>query len=419
MMRFSPAIVILVAPFAAHAETLAEAHADAVLSNPTLAAARARLDATREALPEARAQALPQVTVSGLASRSDQDSDDPSLDREDELDWESSISGSQLLFSGGRVLASIRAARALIQSETASYDLALQTLMFDVTRAYADMLQARALVAARQTGLSNLTALLDRTNAQFEAGIVSRTDVAQAQAREAQAHLQLTQARGALAAAGQAYQALVGHPPQTLEAPVSAPGLPQDLQTALDVAGRQSPLLRSADAERALADANVAGAAAQGRVRVAIEASRSEGATFNEPDSAVSADSVAVRVSIPLFQGGLNWSRTRRERALRAAANFNLSAVQRRVEEQVTNAWTNLASARAAIASARQGLEAATLAFEGVQAEQQEGVRSTSEVLDQEQDLLSARLDWAQAQRDVIVAEASLLQAIGQASVDR
>lgn len=413
-MRCSPAIVLFLAPFAAEAETLAEARADAVLSNPALAAARARLEAAHEALPEAWSQALPQIAVSGLAARSDQDSDTPSLDHEDESSWESGVSGSQLLYGGGRVLASTRAARALIQSEAASYDLALQTLLVEVTGAYADVLLARAVVSARQTGLSNLTALSGRTHAQFEAGLVTRTDVAQAQAREAQARLQLIEAQGALAGADLAYQVLVGHPPRELEAPAAAPDLPEDIQIALEIANRQSPLLRSADAELALANANLAGAAAQGRLRVTIEAGRTEGATFGDPASAFNADTVAVRVSAPLFQGGLNWSRTRRERALRAAAGFNLSATQRRVEEQVGNAWTNLTSARAAIVAARQRLEAATLAFEGVEAEQQEGLRSTIEVLDQEQDLLSAQIDRAQTQRDIVVAEAQLLLAIGQ-----
>ena len=120
-----------------------------------------------------------------------------------------------------------------------------------------------------------------------------------------------------------------------------------------------------------------------------------------------------MRVSVPIFQGGAIRSRTRAQRALRSASNLDLAATQRLVQESVTNAWTGLASARAAVDSAREQVEAAELAYEGVRLEQETGLRSTVEVLDQEQDLLTARLALAQAERDLIVAERQLLAAVG------
>jgi outer membrane protein len=52
----------------AAADTLTEAMVSAAESNPTLAAQRQRLNATREALPQAWAAALPQVSISGSAT---------------------------------------------------------------------------------------------------------------------------------------------------------------------------------------------------------------------------------------------------------------------------------------------------------------------------------------------------------------
>lgn len=397
----------------ASAETLAEAMASAAETNPSLAAQRRRLDATREALPQAWAEALPQVSISGAATRSDRDSDNPALDTDANEDWSASAGASQLLFGGGRVLASTRAARAQIRGAVADYEQALQTLLLDVTRAYADVRQAQAVVAARETTVENLSRLFEYAQAQFDAGVVTRTDVAQAQARLAQARTQLVQAQGAMAASVQTYQRLVGRPPSGLVAPPPAAGLPTDLGAALDTAGRTSPLLRSAVADTELADANVDVAASQGRMRVTLEAGQSIGADFNDDFSESTSDSVGVRVSIPLFQGGAIRSRTRQQRALRAAANLDLAAVQRTVQESVTNAWTGLASARAAVESAREQVEAAELAYEGVRLEQETGLRATFEVLEQEQDLLEARLALAQAERDLVVAERQMLAAMG------
>jgi outer membrane protein len=316
------------------------------------------------------------------------------------------------------VVASTRAARAQIRGAVADYDQTLQTLLLDVTRAFADVRQAQQIVAAREQTVSNLTRLLEYAQAQFDAGVVTRTDVAQSQARLAQARTQLVQAQGQLAASVQAYLRLVGRPPSDLQPPPHAQGLPPQLEVALETAGRNSPVLRSAVADTELADANVDVTAAQGRPRITLEAGSSLGGDdLSSGGSESSSDSVGVRATIPIFQGGIVRSRTRQQRALRSAANLDLAAAQRSVQETVTNSWTGLASAQASVQSAREQVEAAELAYEGVRLEQETGLRSTVEVLDQEQDLLNARLALAQAERDLVVAERQLLASVGALTV--
>lgn len=401
----------------AQADTLGEAMTSAQESNPTLAAQRQRLRATREALPQALSAALPQVSISASASASDRDSDNPLLEGDRTETWSSSANISQLLFGSGRVLASTRAARAQIAGAVADYEGARQTLLLNVTIAYATVQQTQAVVTAREQNVSNLQRLQEYAQAQFDAGVVTRTDVAQAQARYAQARTQLVQAQGAHAASIEAYRRLVGHPPSDLQAPPAAAGLPSDLENALATAVDNSPTLISAQADTRLADANVDAAAAQGRLNVTAEAGYSLGADFNDDTSESSNDTVGVRLSVPLFQGGAIRSRTRQQRALRSASNLDLAATERTVQETVTNAWTGLASARSAVNSAREQVQAAELAYEGVTLEQETGLRSTVEVLDQEADLLTARIALAQAERDLVVAERQLLAAVGTLDV--
>jgi outer membrane protein len=420
LMFASMAALITAAPLAAPAaaDTLNEAMVAAVDSNPSLAAQRQRLRATREVLPQAWAEALPQISVTGSAGVTDRDSDNPFLDTNNNESWSAGANASQLLFGGGHVIASTRAARAQIRSAVATYDQAVQQLLLDVTGAYANVRQANAVVAARQQTVENLTRLYEYAQAQFDAGVVTRTDVAQSQARLAQARTLLVQAQGALAAAVQAYLRLVGRPPNDLQPPQEAQGLPPELAAALDTAVDRSPILRAAVANTELADANVDVAASQGRLRVTFEAGQSlAGDDLSSGGTESTTDSVGVRATIPLFQGGAVRSRTRQQRALRSAANLDLAATQRSVQETVTNAWTGLASARAAVDSAREQVQAAELAYEGVRLEQETGLRSTVEVLDQEQDLLDARLALAQAERDLVVAERLLLAAVGMLGV--
>jgi outer membrane protein len=397
----------------AHADTLADAMVSAQESNPTLAAQRQRLRATQEALPQALSAALPQISVSASANAGDRDSDNLALDGDRTETWSSSANISQLLFGSGRVLASTRAARAQIAGATADFEGTRQQLLLDVATAYANVRQAQAVVAARTTTVSNLQRLQEYAQAQFDAGVVTRTDVAQAQARYAQARTQLVQAQGQMAAAVEAYRRLVGTPPSDLQVPPTATGLPNSLESALSTAVDNSPVLISAQADTRLADANVDSAAAQGRLNVTAEAGYSLGADFNDDTSETSNDALGVRLSVPLFQGGAIRSRTRQARALRSASNLDLAATERSVQELVTNSWTGLASARSAVQSAREQVDAAELAYEGVRLEQETGLRSTVEVLDQEADLLIARIALAQAERDLVVAERQMLAAVG------
>jgi outer membrane protein len=401
-------------PMAASADTLGDAMSTAVESNPSLGAAKARLRATREVLPQAWSEALPQISLSAGATRGDFNGD---LGDGHSETWNAGADASQLLFASGRILSTTRAARAEIRGAVADYNGTLQDLLLNVTDAYATVLQTEAIVSARQTSVNNLTRLLEYAQAQFDAGVVTRTDVAQSQARLSQAQTNLVQAQGAMAAAVQAYQRLVGHPPADLSAPPEAQGLPADLQSALDTAGRESPVLISAAAAADQADANVGVAASAGRLRLSLAAGHSLSGDFETPNADDTSDQFGLRASLPLFQGGAIRSRTRQQRALRSAANLDHAQAQRLVEEGVTNAWTGLASARASVDSARQQVQASELAYEGVRLEQETGLRSTVEVLNQEQDLLDARLALAQAEHDQVVAERQLLAQIGRLDI--
>jgi outer membrane protein len=395
---------VLIAP--ARGETLDEAVAAARESNPSLAAQRARLNATREQLPQARADLLPQISASAGADRTNNDfgADEG---------WSAGLSASQLLFAGGGALASVRQARANIAAAIADYDAAEQQLILDVATAYAEVRQAQAVLAARETTVSNLTEQLRYAEAQFNAGLVTRTDVAQSQARLAQARTNFVLAQGQLSAAVEAYMRLVGQPPAALSAPPTAAGLPASLEDALAVAVRENPGLLSAQAAEESADAAVDVATSNFFPNVSLTAGANLSGDFESGTDDLSSDSVGVRLSWRLFTGGANLSRNRQSRALRSAANFEVAAAQRSVREQVTTAWTGLQSAQAAVVSAREQVEAAELAYRGIRLEQETGLRSTIDVLIQEDDLLNARLAQAAAERDLVVAERLLLATMG------
>ena len=164
-------------------ETLPEAMAIALKSNPGLASARDQATAAREALPIAWAEALPQISASASANqvyRSERTLGFFVRDRPEY--WIASINTSWLLFGGGRVMASTHQARAQIASAAAEYQRTAQELLLDVSRAYSGVMFARSVKASQERALENLSEQLRYVDANVQQGFLTQTDHAQAQA---------------------------------------------------------------------------------------------------------------------------------------------------------------------------------------------------------------------------------------------
>jgi outer membrane protein len=416
-------MLIATASFGAAAQEIERASFEseamiAISTSPTLAAERARVRAVREALPQAWSEILPQVSVDASAIEQDSSEDEftPAFTiRERPEYWIASVRASTLLFGSGRVLASTRQARAQIASAVALYQEAIQGAALEFTQAYAQTIFTREALLAQEELLTNLEEQVRFARANQREGFLTRTDVAQAEARAAQARADISRARARMIEATQFYARVVGHLPRELAPPPPLAGLPGSLADALARAENDHPALVAAVADVTAANAAVDFAASNGRLRLYLESSNSTfdaigGATdFNQQFEST----VSVRVQVPLFSGGANRSRERQQRHVRDATRYSLLDVQRRVNERVNVAWSEVEAARARVEASRVRLEAADLASRGARREQQFGQRSMIDVLNQEQERLSARVATAEAERDLAISERALAAAVG------
>lgn len=411
--------ILLAATFLAgnaSGETLPEAMGTALATNPSLASARAQVRAVREALPLAWAEALPQVSGVASANQVLRGENTPAFTiREQPEYWIATLNTSTLLFGSGRVLASTRQARAQIVTALASYQELAQTLLLDVTRAYAEVIAARQAKAAQEQSLANLDEQLRYVSANVRQGFLTQTDLAQARARVEQARAGLAQADLQMVQATETYRRLVGHAPGELDPTPQLEGLPADLQAALDIAVDNSPSILAAIGALETADAAVDVAGASGRMRLTLDTQNSFFETIDQRNvREAGEDSVSVRLSVPLFSGGAISARTRQQRANRSAARYDLTNTQREVHERVSVAWSRVNAALATLNASGVRVEAAELAQRGMQREQQAGLRSVIDVLNQEEELLRARVDLYRAERDHLVAQRELAASVGR-----
>jgi len=415
-------------------ETLQQALDQAFQTNPALAAQRADVGVAREQLNQARGARAPTVDLSGSTTFESLDSNQPlAFNTGENKLAAASVQATLPVYTGGQINAGIAQAQAGIMAADAQFDGAAQDLVLNVVTAYVDVLRDREAIRIRANSVALLEEQLRAATDRFEVGFATRTDVKQAEARLQGARASLAGAEAQLEASLSIYELFVGQPAGDLAPVPEAPTLPVSYEASLQSALSDNPDLKALrQAERA-ADEAVKSAKGATRPSLSIVGSASVQETFDQEATAISptmgiitlpADNyrdtqlrLLAQGTVPLFQGGILRSRIRAARLERDQARLQTVNAERQITASVAQAWySNIAAEQAIVASERQ-VEAAEIAYEGAQEELSVGTRTTLDVLDQEQQLLEARLGLINAERDAYVATHQLLRAMGKLSL--
>lgn len=407
------------------AETLREALARAYQTNPTITGARADLRAQDENVPLARAAGRPASQVQGTYSETLRQASNNIFAPDRQITANATVSYPILAF--GAVKNSVRAAETRVEGARANLRGTEANLFTNVVAAYMDVIRDEAIVGLNQQNLRvldvNLQASLDR----FEVGDLTRTDVAQSEARRALAEGQLRSAEARLIASRETYIRIVGTAPGALDAPPALPNLPAEPQTAVAVALENNPLLEAAEKARDATryDIDVARAAKLPRVNLQAGTSyfnylgtlgaSTPVANVTQSDYGVTA---GVGFTIPLFQGGRPGAQVRQAQARRSQAIEQVTDTERGIIAQARSAYASWQSAQQVIASSQIAVDANKLSLEGVRAENSVGTRTILDILNAEQELLNSQVTLVTARRDAYVAGFALLAAMGKAEAN-
>ncbi|MFA7586731.1 MAG: TolC family protein, partial [Novosphingobium sp.] len=139
------------------------------------------------------------------------------------------------------------------------------------------------------------------------------------------------------------------------------------------------------------------------------------GANHRNYDQSSTGATAGVRATVPIFQGGRPAALRRQAQARASATMEDEIAVERDVIAQTRAAYSAWKAANEIIASSQSAVDAASLSLEGVRAENSVGNRTILDILNAEQELLSARVRLVTARRNAYVAGFSLLAAMGKA----
>jgi TolC family type I secretion outer membrane protein len=397
----------------AQAESLYEALATAYASNPTLEAARAQLRATDENVPQVLSEWRP--TILGTAQGGHEwDQQNRPL----ELDQESNprsygVTVRQPIFDGFGTVAGTSQAENLVHAGRAQLTDTEQTVLLNAVTAYMNVVRDAAVLELNRNNEKVLQRQLEATQARFDVGELTRTDVAQSEASLQGAIAARIQAEGQLTASRAIYRQVIGEEPVDVEMPDGTPlTLPSSRDESIALS-RGAPDVRAAEFQERAAKDDIDVQFSDMLPTVAVEGSWQRQQDIGLRDSESDVGSVIGQVTIPLYQAGAPDSRVRQSKQRYMQSRRLTDEALRAAEQEAVNSWTSLQTTIAQARSFEEQVRANEIALEGVRQEQEVGARTILDVLDAQQALLVSQVNLVSTQTDQVVAEYRLLASGG------
>jgi outer membrane protein len=420
-------------PSLAVAETIEQALARAYANNPQLNAQRAIVRQSDESVPQALSGYRPNVSANASVGREYTDIKQIIPPTPPFLTSAASFAAkglstprsvgatvSQTLFNGQQTANRVRAAESQVVMARETLRVMEQSVLLAAATIYMDVSRDSANLEVQQNNVRVLQRTLTDTRNRFAVGQVTDTDVAQSEAQLAAAEATLHGAESTLTTTRANYRRIIGVDAGNLS-PVSSVEriAPSTLPAAIAAGAAENPSVIAA-----LYGVDVA----QLQVKIA------EGALF--PTLAAQynvqygvfpqlltphqlTDTVMLNLSVPIYQGGAEYSAIRLNKESLSQQRLNVDDVRDQTRANVVQFWGQLQAAKAQIEAAQRQNDAAERALTGVRNEALAGQRTTQDVLIAEQVLVNARQSLIVAQHDKVVASYSLLSAVGRLSAQR
>lgn len=404
---------------AAHGQTLPEALVRAYQNNPTITGARASQQVNIEQVAIELAPGRPNAAISGTVN--------DNFERSDRFTPRNSVSAtgsaSLPIYSGGTIRYSIRSAKSAAQSGGYAVKATQADVFGQVVAAYVNVLRDTEIVQFNEQNVASLRSNLSASTKRYNAGDLTKTDITQSETRLSLAQANLDLAKAQLTGSQETFLALVGTAPEKLEVPPPLSGLPTSVDEAVESALVNNPELIAAKKFRDATAYSVRAAQGQIAPRISVFASNryvhylgteNSNPLLGIPSHTMDA-TAGISFTVPLYQGGLPGAQSRQAIARDSAAIERATELERQVIEDARSAYANWKGTQSAIAYTAQAAESAAIALQSVKAENSAGTRTVLDILNAEQEMLSARIQLAQARRNAYFASFSLLVAMGKA----
>jgi outer membrane protein len=256
---------------------------------------------------------------------------------------------------------------------------------------------------------------LEQAKERFEVGLVTITDVQEAQARFDQSTAEEIGVLNILADRKEALREITGQyfdqlAPLQDNVPLKLPE-PPDPEIWINRALSNNPDLQSAALSAAIAQENIELQRSGHYPTLDLTASMGE---FDNGNSDNRSAQIGLQFSMPLYTGGAVNSRVREAAFQHEAAKEQLEQVQRALMRQVQDAYRGAQTAISRVKALDQARVSSRSSLEATQAGFDVGTRTIVDVLNAQRELLRAERDYSQSRYAYILNRLILEQAVGE-----
>lgn len=325
---------------------------------------------------------------------------------------------SKPLYTAGREQYGIEAVQAGIAAAQSQEAATRQQIHLQALQIHSALIRDQALLALEQDTQQSLDRAVFDANRRLKAGEVTKTDLAQAQARQALGRASQQRARTQLAISASQYRALTGVEPERMPDALSRPAIPASAEAAM-VRLEHAPQLEAARNALTAAERRYAGTLQELKPTVLLN-----GRLQTQKDSDFSRDrlttyGVSLQASWPLLDGGLADSRQQQARVAVDQAREQIRAIRETQQQRLREDYARLGASQAQAPALRQAEQAAVLALDTIRKEQELGTRTTFDLLTAQRDLLETRTQIVLNQQEQTLLHYVILADMGQLGTDR
>ena len=398
----------------------------AYTNNPVLNAERENIQVSKEDLNISKSEFLPTVTLSGSKSEEDTkkltDRTGANSSITDVNPKSHSVVIEQKIFKGFAGIAGLQKSKIGLVLADAKLLKVEQEVLYSAIEAYSGLVFANEKLQINETNLNLLERQVETDQARLERGQITLADLAQSESSFAGAQAKFIQAKNETVTAKLEYEKIIG--PITDLDSLSKKldfdlNIPESLNNAIEISKINSPdlIIARLDYEQSEKDVIIARADFSPSATISLSSTKTDDLSSSYDESG--KEIAKATISWPIFKGGKNTASLNRSKNLQNRKKLLLDHAIRMNDTNVATAWSSLQSSRSLLNSVTLQVRAAEIANEGITVEYESGLgRSTLDVIQSNSLLLSSKISMAESERNYLLSQFKLLQAVGNLSND-
>ena len=408
------------------AVNLLQALKQAYTNNPVLNAERENIQVSKEDLNISKSEFLPTVTLSGSKSEEDTkkltDRTGANSSITDVNPKSQSVVIEQKIFKGFAGIAGLQKSKIGLILADAKLLKVEQEVLYSAIEAYSGLVFANEKLQINEINLNLLERQVETDQARLERGQITLADLAQSESSFAGAQAKFIEAQNETVTAKLEYEKIIG--PITDIDSLSKKlnfdlKIPESLNNAIEISKINGPdlIIARLDYEQSEKDVLIARADLSPSATISLSSTKTDdlSSSYDESEKEIAK----ATISWPIFKGGKNTASLNRSKNLQNRKKLLLDNATRMNDTNVATAWSSLQSSRSLLNSVTLQVRAAEIANEGITVEYESGLgRSTLDVIQSNSLLLSSKISMAESERNYLLSQFKLLQAIGNLSND-